>query len=293
MIDTLAALESEAVHLIREVTATTARPVLLFSGGKDSAVLAHLAVKAFAPAAVPFPMLHVDTGHNFPEVVAFRDDTAARLGMRLHVASVPDAIAAGLVEDAPSRNRAQTPVLLAAIREHGWTAAFGGARRDEDPARAKERYVSVRAADGSWDPLHQHPEPWGHINTSTPDGWHARAFPMSDWTEIDVWRYVQQEDIPLPSLYFAHARPVVDRGGRLFSLIPGNPTTAGETAVWRTVRFRTVGDATCTTATLSSARTVGDVLAELESATVSERGSSRADDDGPAAMEDRKRAGYF
>jgi sulfate adenylyltransferase subunit 2 len=291
-------LEAEAIHVLREVVAECERPCLLFSGGKDSAVLVELAVRAFAPAPVPFPVLHVDTGHNFPEVLAFRDAVVARHGLRLLVASVPDAIAAGSVIDEvgprASRNRLQTPVLVDAIARHRFDALLGGARRDEDKARAKERVLSFRDEFSQWDPRRQRPEVWSLYNGRVRDGEHVRAFPLSNWTELDVWSYVQREHVALPSLYFAHRRAVAERDGMLLWAGPHLTPCDGEEPFEATVRFRTVGDATCTGAVVSTATTVAEVVAETAAARVSERGATRADDRvSAAAMEDRKREGYF
>ncbi|KAA5838099.1 sulfate adenylyltransferase subunit CysD [Saccharopolyspora hirsuta] len=288
-------LESEAVHLIREVVAEFDRPALLFSGGKDSAVLLRLAEKALAPAPIPFPVLHVDTGHNFEEVLHFRDRRAAELGVRLVVASVQDSIDAGRVaEPTGSRNRAQTTTLLDAIAEHRFDALFGGARRDEERARAKERMLSFRDAFGQWDPRNQRPELWNLYNGMIHPGENVRAFPLSNWTERDVWAYVEREGVELPSLYFAHNRKVFERDGMLLADNPFLPRDPGEQLVERSVRFRTVGDMTCTGAVPSTATTVSEVIAEIAATRVSERGQTRADDrTSAAAMEDRKREGYF
>ena len=293
----LDALESEAVHIIREVAGEFERPVLLFSGGKDSVVMLHLAVKAFAPAAVPFPVLHVDTGHNFPEVLDFRDRAAARLGARLLVARVQDSIDRGRVADPgalASRNRLQSVTLLDAIAEHGFDAAFGGARRDEDKARAKERVLSFRDEFGQWDPRRQRPELWRLYQGRVNPGEHVRAFPLSDWTELDVWQYVARERLDLPSIYFAHERPVVRRDGMWLAVGEFVQPRDAERVEVREVRFRTVGDATGTGAVLSGARTLEEVVAEVAAATVSERGATRGDDRfSETSMEDRKREGYF
>ncbi len=295
--DHLDLLESHAAFVIREVAAECERPVLLFSGGKDSAVLLHIAVKAFAPQRLPFPVLHVDTGQNFPEVLAFRDRTVAMLGARLVVASVPEAIARGRVPDPGplgSRNRLQTTALLDAIAEHGFDAAFGGARRDEDKARAKERVLSFRDAFGQWDPRRQRPELWNLYQGRVNAGEHLRAFPLSDWTELDVWRYIAREGVALPSIYFAHEREVVRRDGMWLAVNEFVAPLDHERPQWRTVRYRTVGDATCTGAVESAAVTVDEVVREVATATISERGATRADDRfSETAMEDRKREGYF
>lgn len=291
-------LEDEAVFVLREVTAERERPVLLFSGGKDSAILLHLAKKAFAPGKIPFPVLHVDTGHNFPEVVAYRDRLVAELGLTLVVASVEAAIREGraVEESGPraSRNRLQSVALLDAIAEHKFDVAFGGARRDEDRARAKERIVSVRDAFGGWDPQAQRPELFGLLGTHVPKGGHLRAFPISNFTELDVWEYVAREGIALPDLYFSHEREVFERDGMLYAVTPFVQRTAREVPFTATVRFRTVGDATCTGAVRSTARTLDEVLTEVREAKTTERGATRADDRATeAAMEDRKREGYF
>lgn len=300
-LDHLATLEAEAITIIREVTAESERPVLLFSGGKDSAVLVHLAVKAFLPGRLPFPLLHVDTGHNFPEVITFRDSLVEQLDCRLVIASVEDAIANGLVRDATgptaSRNRLQSAVLLDALRKHRFDAAFGGGRRDEDKARAKERLVSIRDAFGQWDPRNQRPEPWGMLNLRVDDGEHVRAFPISNWTELDVWRYIEREEIELPSIYFSHRREVFSRSGMLLST--GGPVEPriddpNEAPFVEMVRYRTVGDMSCTGAIRSEATSVRDVIAEVAEASISERGATRNDDAfSETSMEDRKREGYF
>ncbi len=291
-------LEDEAVTIIREVTAECESPVLLFSGGKDSAVLLHLAAKATRPGALPFPVLHVDTGHNFPEVYDYRDRLAAHYGATLLVASVQESIDRGRVVEDPgpraSRNRLQSVTLLDAIAEHGFDAAFGGGRRDEDKARAKERILSFRDREGRWEPRRQRPEPWNLLNPRIRKGEHLRAFPLSNWTELDVWRYIAAERVALPSIYFAHRRVVVERDGMLLAV--GGPVVPepGEVVTEATVRYRTVGDMSCTAAVRSHASTVDEVLAEVGAARVTERGATRADDGfSEAAMEDRKREGYF
>ena len=291
-------LESEAITIIREVAAEFERPVLLFSGGKDSVVMLHLAVRAFAPARVPFPIMHVDTGHNFPELLEYRDRVVAQLGVELIVASVQSSIDSGRVreETGPraSRNALQTVTLLDAIAEHGFDAVFGGARRDEERARAKERVFSHRDEFGQWDPKNQRPELWGLYNSRHRRGEHLRIFPLSNWTELDVWRFVEERGIELPSLYFAHSRDVFRRDAMLMAVNPFLPMLDGETAFRETVRFRTIGDATCTAAVESVARTVSDVIAETAVARLTERGATRADDRiSEAAMEDRKKEGYF
>jgi sulfate adenylyltransferase subunit 2 len=294
----LQALEAEAIHIIREVAAEFERPVMLFSGGKDSAVMLHLAVKAFAPARLPFPVMHVDTGHNFPEVMEFRDRRVAELGARLVVASVQEAIDAGKVveETGPraSRNRIQTVPLLEAIEAHGFDAVFGGARRDEEKARAKERVFSFRDDFGQWDPKNQRPELWNLYNGRHRKGEHIRVFPLSNWTELDIWQYVAAEDVALPPIYFAHARRVFQRDGMWLAESPWVTLLEGEEIEERTVRFRTVGDATCTGAIESAAATVEAIIEETAVTRITERGATRADDRiSEAGMEDRKREGYF
>jgi len=292
----LATLEAEAVHVLREVAGEFERPALLFSGGKDSTVLAHLAVRAFAPAPVPFTFLHVDTGHNFPEVIAFRDDLVAELGLRLEVAHVQSWIDRGAVVERPDglRNPLQTVPLLDSITEHRFDAVIGGGRRDEERSRAKERIFSVRDAFGQWDPRRQRVELWNLYNGRHRRGEHVRVFPISNWTELDVWRYIADRRIVLPPLYFAHPRPVYLRDGMLMTAGPwGGPGPADEVTE-RSVRYRTVGDGSCTGAVESSAATVEEILDEIRSSRLTERGSSRADDRvSEAAMEDRKREGYF
>ncbi|MCX2730270.1 sulfate adenylyltransferase subunit CysD [Saccharopolyspora sp. NFXS83] len=291
-------LESEALHLIREVAAEFDRPTLLFSGGKDSAVLLRLAEKAFWPAPIPFPVLHVDTGHNFDEVLDFRDRRAAELGVRLVVASVQDSIDAGRVVEqegrGASRNRAQTVTLLDAIGEHRFDALFGGARRDEERARAKERMLSFRDAFGQWDPRNQRPELWNLYNGLISQGENVRAFPLSNWTERDIWTYIDQDGVELPGLYFAHRRKVFERDGMYLADNPFVHRDPDEPLVEKSVRFRTIGDMTCTGAVPSTAATVAEVIAEIAATKVTERGQTRADDRASAAsMEDRKREGYF
>lgn len=291
-------LEDEAITIIREVAAETRAPVLLFSGGKDSAVLLHLAAKAFRPGNLPFPVMHVDTGHNFDEVIEYRDRLVKEYNVRLVVASVQASIDAGRVveETGPraSRNRLQSVTLLDAIAEHQFDAAFGGGRRDEDKARAKERILSFRDRFGQWEPRAQRPEPWNMLNAKIRTGEHLRAFPLSNWTELDIWRYIAREEVPLPSIYFSHRRVVIERNGMLLSV--GGPVVAepGEVPFEETVRYRTVGDASCTGAVRSTAATVHDVIAEVAVARITERGATRADDNfSDSAMEDRKREGYF
>jgi sulfate adenylyltransferase subunit 2 len=288
-------LEAESVHIMREVAAELERPVLLFSGGKDSIVLLRLAEKAFRPAPFPFPVMHVDTGHNFPEVLEFRDRRVAELGETLIVASVQESIDAGrAVEDGLSRNRLQTVTLLDAIAKHRFDAAFGGARRDEERARAKERIFSFRDTHGQWDPRAQRPELWNLYNGAIAQGEHVRVFPLSNWTELDIWRYIGEESLALPSIYFAHEREVFERDGMLYAtsewLQPGD----GESAFTARVRYRTVGDMTITGAVRSDAADVESVIAETAATRLTERGATRADDrTSEAAMEDRKREGYF
>jgi sulfate adenylyltransferase subunit 2 len=292
----LAALEAEAVHVFREVAATFEHPVLLFSGGKDSVVMLHVAAKAFWPAPLPFPVLHVDTGHNFDEVLRFRDETVATLGLRLEVASVQDDIDAGRAVEDPraGRNRLQTVTLLRAIREGGFDAVFGGARRDEEKARAKERVFSFRDEHGQWDPRAQRPELWNLYNGRHRRGEHIRVFPLSNWTELDIWQYIRDERIALPPLYYAHRRSVVQRDGMLLAATRFLSLVDGETPYEATVRFRTVGDATCTGCVESSAATPSEVVTEVAATRVTERGATRADDRiSEAGMEDRKREGYF
>jgi sulfate adenylyltransferase subunit 2 len=295
-VDHVAALESEAVHIIREVIAEFDRPVLLFSGGKDSAVLLHLARRAMHPAPLPFPLLHVDTGHNFPEVIAYRDRLVAELGLRLHVAAVQDWIDDGRLTERPdgTRNPLQTVPLLDTIAEHGFDAVLGGARRDEDRARAKERIVSLRDAFGGWDPRRQRPELWNLYNGRHTAGEHVRVFPLSNWTELDVWHYIARHDVPVASIYYAHERRVFARDGMWLTAGEWGGPRNGEHVVAKTVRYRTVGDASCTGAVESAAATVDEVLAELAISRITERGATRADDRlSEAAMEDRKREGYF
>ena len=294
----LQALEAEAIHVMREVAAEFERPVLLFSGGKDSIVLLRLAEKAFRPARFPFPLMHVDTGHNFPEVIAFRDRRVAELGERLIVASVQESIDRGRVveETGPraSRNRLQTTTLLDAIEEHGFDAAFGGARRDEERARAKERIFSFRDDFGQWDPRRQRPELWSIYNGRIRRGEHVRVFPLSNWTELDVWEYIVQERLQVPSIYFAHERQVFRRDGMLYAVSPYVQLVHGEEPFRASVRYRTVGDMSCTGAVASSAISLPDVVAEIAATKITERGETRADDRvSEAAMEDRKVAGYF
>ncbi|HUP74851.1 MAG TPA: sulfate adenylyltransferase subunit CysD [Acidimicrobiales bacterium] len=291
-------LEAESIHIIREVAAEFERPVLLFSGGKDSAVMLHLANKAFWPCRLPFPVMHVDTGHNFDEVLDYRDRRVAELGARLIVASVQASIDVGRVveETGPraSRNRLQTTTLLDAIEEHRFDAVFGGARRDEEKARAKERVFSFRDEFGQWDPKNQRPELWQLYNGRLRRGEHIRAFPISNWTELDIWQYIAEEDIELPTIYYAHRRRVFDRDGMWLAITPFIQLLEREQVVEKTVRFRTVGDATCTGAVESNADTIVKVIAEVAASRITERGATRADDRiSEAGMEDRKREGYF
>ncbi len=294
----LRALESEAIHVMREVAAEFEKPVLLFSGGKDSIVLLRLAEKAFRPAPFPFPLMHVDTGHNFPEVIEYRDRRVAELSERLIVASVQDSIDSGRVveETGPraSRNRLQTITLLDAIAEHSFDAAFGGARRDEERARAKERMFSFRDDFGQWDPKNQRPELWNLYNGRIKKGENVRVFPISNWTELDVWEYIDQESLEVPSIYFAHERKVFKRDGMLYAWREGTELIDGEKVFDATVRYRTVGDMSCTGGVQSQAATLEEVVVEIAATRITERGETRADDRvSEAAMEDRKKAGYF
>jgi sulfate adenylyltransferase subunit 2 len=294
----LDALESEAIHIMREVAAEFERPVLLFSGGKDSIVLLRVAEKAFRPARFPFPLMHVDTGDNFPEVIAFRDRRVGELGERLIVASVQESIDSGRVveERGPraSRNRLQTTTLLDAIAGHRFDAAFGGARRDEERARAKERVFSFRDDFGQWDPKSQRPELWNLYNGRIRPGEHVRAFPISNWTELDVWAYIARERLEVPSIYFSHERPVFRRDGMLYAWRDRVELIDGESVESARVRYRTVGDMSCTGGVRSEAATIEEVVAEIMVTRVTERGETRADDRvTEAAMEDRKKAGYF
>ena len=292
----LQTLEAEAIFIIREVVAEFERPVLLFSGGKDSITMLRLAEKAFHPARIPFPVMHVDTGHNFQEVLDFRDRRVEELGVQLVVASVPEAIDNGSVVEPPdgTRNRIQTPVLLDALEKHRFTAIFGGARRDEDKARAKERIFSFRDDFGQWDPKNQRPELWSLYNGRIHDGESIRVFPLSNWTELDIWQYIEREAIELPSIYFAHEREVFSRRGMLFGVHPYCRPRDGEEVTVRRVRYRTVGDASLTAAVESDADTVAKVIAEVATTRITERGATRGDDKfSEAAMEDRKREGYF
>ena len=292
----LAALEAESIHIFREVAAEMQRPCLLFSGGKDSIVMLHVARKAFAPARIPFPVMHVDTGLNFPDILAFRDRWIERLGLRLVVASVQDAIDRGLVREEPngSRNRIQSPVLLEAAEVHGFDALFGGGRRDEEKARAKERVFSFRDEFGQWDPKNQRPEIWSLYNSRVFPGEHIRVFPLSNWTELDVWTYIASEQVEIPDLYLAAERTVIERGGMLYAVNEFTPLRPGETAQVRKVRYRTVGDANLTAAVESEADTVDKIVVEIAAVRITERGATRGDDKvSEASMEDRKREGYF
>ncbi|MDO4918362.1 sulfate adenylyltransferase subunit CysD [Kocuria sp.] len=289
-------LEAESIHIFRETAAEGERPVLLFSGGKDSVVMLHLAAKAFWPAPIPFPVLHVDTGHNFPEVLEFRDRTVERLRIRLEVASVQDYIDDGRLAERPdgTRNQLQTVPLLDAITEGRHDVVYGGARRDEEKARAKERIISLRDEFGQWDPRNQRPELWNLYNTRHRPGEHVRVFPLSNWTELDIWSYITEQGIDLPSLYYAHERDVVSRDGMWLAVGEHVQPRERETVQTRTVRYRTVGDMSCTGAVESPAATAQEVLAEVMTSTLTERGATRADDRvSEAAMEDRKREGYF
>ncbi len=294
----LRALEAEAIHIMREVAAERERPVLLFSGGKDSIVMLRIAEKAFRPARFPFPIMHIDTGHNFPEAIEFRDLKVAELGERLIVAKVQDSIDSGrAVEETgarASRNRLQIVTLLDAIAEHEFDAAFGGARRDEERARAKERVFSHRDEFGQWDPKNQRPELWNLYNARIRKGEHLRVFPLSNWTELDVWQYIGAEDIDIPGLYYAHEREVFRRDGMLYAVNEFLPLQEGEETFMCKVRFRTIGDMTGTASVESSAATIDDVIAEVAAARITERGATRGDDKfSEAAMEDRKKEGYF
>ena len=294
----LAALEAESLHIFREVAAEFERPVLLFSGGKDSAVMLWLAIRAFAPAPIPFPVMHIDTGHNFPEVIEYRDRIVAQTGIRLEVASVQAAIDSGRISEPPgrdpNRNQLQIVPLLDAITEHRFDAVFGGARRDEERARAKERVFSFRDEFGQWDPKNQRPELWSIYNGRHHRGEHIRVFPLSNWTESDIWHYIRDAEVPLPSIYYAHERDVFQRDGMLLAAGLWTTPRADEPVERRMVRYRTIGDATCTGAVASSAASIADVIDEVDATRITERGATRADDRASeAAMEDRKRDGYF
>jgi sulfate adenylyltransferase subunit 2 len=298
LLSQLDVLEAESIHVMREVAAEFERPVLLFSGGKDSIVMLALAERAFAPARIPFPVMHVDTGHNFAEVLEFRDRRADELGVRLIVASVQESIDAGkVVEESgrwASRNRLQTTTLLDGIAEHRFDAVFGGARRDEEKARAKERIFSFRDEFGQWDPKNQRPELWNIYNTRIRRGEHIRVFPLSNWTELDVWHYIARENLEIPAIYFAHQRAVFERDGILLAENPFITSADDEPVFEASVRYRTVGDMTCTGAVASTAASIEDVIAEIGATRITERGQTRADDRASeAAMEDRKREGYF
>jgi sulfate adenylyltransferase subunit 2 len=289
-------LEDESIHILREVVGQFERPGLLFSGGKDSIVMLHLAMKAFWPGRLPFPVMHVDTGHNFPEVIEYRDRIVAELGVKLVVASVQESIDTGRVHETPGglRNPLQTVTLLDGIAANRFDAVLGGARRDEEKARAKERVFSVRDDFGQWDPRNQRPELWDLYNGRHRPGEHVRVFPLSNWTELDIWAYIEREGIEVPSIYYAHEREVFERDGMLMAVTAFTPPRENETVTTEWVRYRTVGDATCTGAVRSHATAIGDVLAETAASTISERGATRADDRASeAAMEDRKRQGYF
>ncbi|MBI2311998.1 MAG: sulfate adenylyltransferase subunit CysD [Betaproteobacteria bacterium] len=293
----LEALESESIHILREVAAECRTPALLFSGGKDSIVLLRLAEKAFRPGKFPFPLLHIDTGHNFPEVIAFRDHRAQQLGERLVVRSVEDSIREGKVvlsSPTQSRNAFQSVTLLDAIAEFGFDACIGGARRDEEKARAKERIFSFRDEFGQWDPKNQRPELWDLYNTRVRPGENIRVFPISNWTELDVWQYIAREGLEIPSIYYAHRREVIRRNGQLVPLTDLTPPRAGERVETASVRFRTVGDLTCTCPVESTAATVPDIIAETAATRITERGATRMDDQtSEASMELRKKEGYF
>ena len=298
LLSQLDVLEAEAIHVMREVAAEFERPVLLFSGGKDSIVMLALAERAFAPARIPFPVMHIDTGHNFVEVLDFRDRRVDELGVRLIVASVQESIDAGKVVEETgrwaSRNRLQTTTLLDGIAEHHFDAVFGGARRDEEKARAKERIFSFRDEFGQWDPKNQRPELWNVYNTRIRRGEHIRVFPLSNWTELDVWHYIARENLEIPAIYFAHQRAVFERDGILLADNPFLTRADDEPVFEASVRYRTVGDMTCTGAVASTAASIDDVIAEISVTRITERGQTRADDRASeAAMEDRKREGYF
>ncbi|MBT9498913.1 MAG: sulfate adenylyltransferase subunit CysD [Zoogloea sp.] len=290
-------LESEAIHIMREVAGQCSNPVLLFSGGKDSLCLLRLAEKAFRPGRFPFPLMHIDTGHNYKEVTDFRDKRAAELGERLIVRSVEDSMARGTVvlkNEGESRNKHQSVTLLEAIEEFGFNACIGGARRDEEKARAKERIMSFRDEFGQWDPKNQRPELWNLYNARSHKGENIRAFPISNWTELDVWQYIEREKLELPSIYFSHIRPIVMRGGAMVPVTDITPARAGEEIVQMQVRFRTVGDITCTAPVLSDADTVEKIVIETATTTITERGATRLDDQtSDASMEQRKKEGYF
>jgi sulfate adenylyltransferase subunit 2 len=294
--DNLSALESEAIHIFREVAGEFDRPVILFSGGKDSTLLLHLAIKAFWPAPIPFPLLHVDTGHNFDEVIEFRDRVVEKYGLRLVVARVQDWIDDGRLAERPDglRNPLQTTPLLDTIGEHRFDAVFGGGRRDEERARAKERIFSLRNSFGQWDPRRQRPELWSLYNGRHTAGEHVRVFPLSNWTELDIWHYIGRRNVPIPAIYYAHEREVFIRDGMWLTAGEWGGPRNGERIVTKSVRYRTVGDASCTGAVESTAVTIDEVLTEVSTSRITERGATRADDRlSEAAMEDRKRDGYF
>lgn len=295
--NTLDILEAEAIYVLREVAAQFERPVMLFSGGKDSIIMTHLAVKAFYPGKIPFPLMHIDTGHNFDETIRYRDSWTQDIGANLIVRTVEDSIRKERVKEEegpnPSRNALQTVTLLDAISEFQFNCALGGARRDEEKARAKERFFSFRDRFGQWDPKNQRPELWNLYNGLHRPGEHIRAFPISNWTELDVWQYIQREEIPLPSLYFTHEREIVRRQGVILAVGPHNQPFGDETAETAKVRFRTIGDMTCTGATESQADTIADIVNEIAATRVTERGGRADDKRSEAAMEDRKKQGYF
>jgi sulfate adenylyltransferase subunit 2 len=296
VLSNLRALEAESIFIFREVAAEMARPCLLFSGGKDSTVMLAIARKAFAPAPIPFPIMHVDTGLNFPEVLAYRDRWVKELGLKLIVASVPEAIERGIVQEEPngSRNRIQTPVLLEAVEQNGFDALFGGARRDEEKARAKERVFSFRDEFGQWDPKNQRPELWNLYNGRVHQGQSIRVFPLSNWTELDIWTYIASEKVEIAPLYFAAEREVITRDGMLYMVNEFTPKKDGEASARKTVRYRTIGDANLTAAVESDADTVEKIVAEIAAVRVTERGATRGDDRvSETSMEDRKREGYF
>jgi sulfate adenylyltransferase subunit 2 len=289
-------LEAESIHIVREAVAETESPALLFSGGKDSAVLLHLALKAFYPEPLPFPLLHIDTGHNFQEVIQFRDERVSELNVKLVIGHVEDSIQRGsvVVKEGESRNAHQSVTLLETIEQEGFTLLFGGARRDEEKARAKERVVSLRNAFGQWNPQQQRPELWELYNFKHQPQEHLRVFPLSNWTELDIWTYIAQEKIKLPSLYFSHTRTVIPRAGLWVPLTPLTPLKTGEHTEEKQVRFRTVGDITCTCPVLSDAKSIDAIIGETQGIQISERGSTRMDDQtSQASMEQRKREGYF
>ena len=290
-------LEAESIYILREVAAQFERPALLFSGGKDSIVMAYLAWKAFYPAAIPFPFVHIDTGHNFEETITYRDELVEKLGARLIVGSVEESIREGrAVEEkgySASRNKLQTVTLLDTLARHKFDAALGGARRDEEKARAKERVFSHRDEFGQWDPKNQRPELWNIFNGKKQQGEHFRIFPISNWTEMDIWQYILQENIPLPSLYYTHEREVFERDGMLYAALPAIPRRDDEVPFVEKVRCRTIGDITCTGLTLSSADSLEEIIAEIAGSRVTERGGRADDKRSEAAMEDRKKAGYF